>query len=260
MRIIATITFALVILGLLLISVLIASRDSSTGSSGVATYSFNDREYKTHSPEIADLYNSSLTWLRTHTEPNVTILASWNYGHAIQMSAHRNAILLNPSAPIFATTGKKAYDIAQWEDDNGPLANHTILKAVALALSSENMSQTIALTRQFGAQCIFVSRNDPFFLPVFFYASVREDTPILTESENQSIFSYVEGRRQQLGFNTTLTNGYAEPVPIDNSFVSRAWRRDSIDAMSLLYSDDTSVVYCLNVMGDTGVQGINGSV
>lgn len=99
-----------------------------------------------------DSIKAGLNWTNSSTPENATFLCWWDYGHMIKAVGERNVIVRNPSKEILNSvadpSGIKEFD-----------PNEKILD-VALALATDNQTETVQIMAKYNATCIMIGQGD----------------------------------------------------------------------------------------------------
>ncbi len=107
---------------------------------------------KTYSGFYDETYRSSMLWIKTNTPENVDLLAWWDYGHMIRGMGERETIIYEPSKEILWTVANPKF-ITEFSP------NEKVLD-IANAITTTNEQETIDISKKYGANYIFITREE----------------------------------------------------------------------------------------------------
>lgn len=105
-------------------------------------------------------FNEAMTWIKENLPDDAVISAWWDYGHMIRGLAEREAIIFNPSEEILYTVSMITAGGEFDKDNLGYLSNHEDIERVAMALSTTNASEAIAIMEYYHSDYIMITVHE----------------------------------------------------------------------------------------------------
>lgn len=132
------------------------------------------KEGVSYSSFLSAKFINSLKWVKANTPNDALFLAWWDYGHMLRGFAEREVIAYAPSNEIL------------WSVSNMSLVSgsfpHKIILDVAVALATTNSSETVDIMKKYGANYIFITKDEQFKSQIIFKIIGKNSSDYITES------------------------------------------------------------------------------
>jgi asparagine N-glycosylation enzyme membrane subunit Stt3 len=202
------------LIALVLISSGCVSDDQNPGTNpGVDKFSYSS-DGRTYTASLFPGYSDSMEWMSRNLPQDAVITAWWDYGHMIRGLGEREAVGFNPSEESLHTVAMVAAGGEFDTESLGELSDHGDIEMVAMALTTTDPSEMIAIMQAYHSDYIMVSRNDRTISWIIYDISA-------VEAEQLDEYTFVN----------------------DNSMMYRMLAHDDIRDMDMLYSDSAVVIY-----------------
>ena len=190
------------------------ANDSSSGTNpGVDKFNYS-KDGKTYSASLFPGYSESMNWIDQNLTEDAVITSWWDYGHMIRGIGKREAVVYNPSSSILHTVAMVAAGEEFDTESLGELSDHKDIEMVAMALSTTDPSELIAIMQAYRSDYIMVAKNERSISWIIYDIS-SVDSEMLDE------YTYVN----------------------NDSMMYRMLAHEDIRDMEMIYSDSLVVIY-----------------
>ncbi|MGA1866143.1 MAG: hypothetical protein ACMUFK_01605 [Thermoplasmatota archaeon] len=180
------------------------------------SYQVDEREYR----EWFELeLRPALNWLVENGEGNSTVLAWWDYGHAIRGYTGMDVIIDYPHKSMKHTVADPS-SVTEWTESMDDIEN------VAKALVATDPNETTGIMEDLGARYIFTTQRDGSIM----YAMLQSAG---LDTDDYNIYD-------PWGF-------YKGPTELGRrTIVNKMWRGEDIEGLELVYADLEVRIYQLS--------------
>ncbi len=158
-------------------------------------------------------------WMKENTPESARFLNWWDYGPSIIGYGERDSVIYAPSREILDTISRYAgMSEEELESIECPgCMGHSVVRDVAVALTSENASETAEIMEKHGAEYLLVTSGDTHFASTVFSAAGRDVSRYfdmgtlepLEEAKDTVMFRVIEGEETK-GFTEVYSDGSAK--------------------------------------------------
>ena len=150
-------------------------------------------EYKDEEGIHSDMYfmvelKDALEWIRANTPEASMFLCWWDYGHMIKGYTERNVVIRNPSEEILDTVADPS-GVTEFE-------SHERILDVAIALTTNNFSETVQILEKYEVTHIFIPSRDVLIAHSFYEIAGLDWTDYLEPQD--SVFEFTEAGMQTM--------------------------------------------------------------
>jgi len=177
----------------------------------------HDIDGKVRSEWFEPALRPSLDWLARNGEVGSTVLAWWDYGHAIRGYTGLDVIIDRPHRSMKHTIADPTI-VSAWEDDMKRITD------VAEALVTTDVNETIRVMKEYSAGYVFITQRDGRGI---FYAILQAAGKNVLEYSNWGSEGFYQGPTE-LGRQT---------------IVNRMLRGEKFEGLDLVYSDIDVRIY-----------------
>lgn len=195
------------------ISGCVASDSYPETNPGVDKFDYS-KDGRTYSASLFPGYSDSMDWIDQNLPDDAVVTAWWDYGHMIRGLGKREAVVYNPSNGILYTVAMVATGGEFDTGSLGELSDHHDIEMVAMALSTTDPSELIAIMQAYQSDYIMVARNDRSISWIIYDISG-------IEAEQLDEYTFVNGE----------------------SMMYRMLAHEEINGMGMIYSDPAVVIY-----------------
>lgn len=201
---------ALVVLGALML----ASGCTQTGGPPQLESFSYQKDGRTYEASLFPGFGDSMEWVRENLPEDAVVTAWWDYGHMIRGLGEREAVVFNPSEDILHTVSMVAAGGEFDAGSLGELSDHEDIEMVAMALTTTDPSEAMAIMLSYHSDYIMVTQS---------------------ERSNSWVLYDVSGVEAEQLDEYTFVN--------EDSMMYRILDGEGIPGMEEVYSDSTVTIY-----------------